>query len=207
MFFSSHSISIAVLWKKKPYKLSENWENSVRCSHGCSAPSAWQSHKSFISLGCMRVRRCRRSSFEMAPSSTHTQSEYLLCLQTTARWSRLIFLQKAMNKTCIDMHIKSQELTKQNKAKQRCWGSGKGEGERAFSWTCSESLTPPISEGLAQRPSGDAPPPSSWHNCSSWGRAGECTLRRLLQVSQTCASISWTESELSLILSSSRSQP
>lgn len=143
--------------EKKPYKLSENWENSVRCSRGCSAPSAWQSHKSFISLGCMRVRRCRRSSFEMAPSSTHTQGEYLLCLQTTARWSRLIFLQKAMNKTCIYMHIKSQELTKQNKAKQRCWGSGKGEGESAFSWTCSESLTPPISEGLAQRPSGDAP--------------------------------------------------
>lgn len=123
---------------------------------GCSTPSIWQSYESFISFGCMKQRH--KTSFEMATLSTHTQGEHLLSLQTRARWSRLISLQKAMNKTCIDMHIKRQELTKENKAKERCWGSGKRRGGCAFSWTCSESLTLPISKGLALRPSGDASP-------------------------------------------------
>lgn len=96
-------------------------EPSTMHSLGCSEASAWQSHKSFISLDCMRVRRRHKISFEMATSYTRTHGERFPRLQTTARWSRLILLQKAMNKTCIDMHIKRQELTKQNKVKQRCF--------------------------------------------------------------------------------------
>lgn len=122
LYFSSHSISIAVSLKN--HTSCRKSERKMWDVHPwLSAPIEWQSHKSFIFFGC--IREHHKISFEMATLSTHAHGKLFLCLQTTARWSWLILLQKAMNKTCIDMHIKRQELTKQNKAKQRCRGREK----------------------------------------------------------------------------------
>lgn len=53
------------------------------------------------------------------------------------------------------MHIKSQELAKPNKAKQRCWGGSGERKEKARTLELlSESVTVPISKGLAPRTSG-----------------------------------------------------
>lgn len=86
----------------------------------------------------------------------HKHVENPFCAYRQKQGDRLILLQKAMNKTFIDMHIKRRGLTKKNKAKQRCWANEKRRGE-CFLLNLLWIPNIAISKGLAQRPSGDAP--------------------------------------------------
>ena len=125
-------------------------------SLGCSAPSKWRSHKSFISLGCMGVEAASHNWLWNGKTHPHT----LVAKHFGADNSTVIltdFTPNAMNKTCIDMHIKRQSWQSKTETNKDVGAAERGE-ERAFPWTCFESLTQPISRGLAPRPSGDAPP-------------------------------------------------
>lgn len=177
VFFSSLSISITVSLKtKNPTSCCETERMAcVMYSLGCFAPSAWQSHKSFIFLH--ESEAASQSYLWNGKPGPHVHKAKTSCayrqqqgdldwFHSYRTWIKHVLI-------CISKGKSWQSKTEPNKDV----GALNRGGESAFSWTCSESLTQPISKGLALRPSGDASPalPSSWHNCSSWGRAGECT--------------------------------
>lgn len=140
------------------YIISNSFINMF-CMHnpGSCAHTACYSNQSLISLTWQREwdreEQRHKKSLQFQTTYAHVH-DCVCCSCTTARYFRLIWFREAMNKTCDNMHMKGRCWQRKTKTKKDARPVEK-QAARSFSWTCSESLTLPISRGSTRSPSGD----------------------------------------------------